>query len=194
MKGFPRSNMYPLNTSSWNLLYQSSTTIISYRFSYQKTPNICPKNLKLHLTLSRHLKGHHLDLILLVQLGFPGVKKPRKTNMVHLKMNPWKGRVLLETIIFRFQPLVFGGVYKSSVDGEQQQLQGGDATGTSYLFAVKPGIKSLDTPNGKRTGLAGKSTMNEDGFPIQHGDSPLSCSFSGGYLWKLSCHFSKLIL
>ena len=27
----------------------------------------------------------------------------------NLKMNPWKRRFLLETIIFRFQPLVFGG-------------------------------------------------------------------------------------
>ena len=35
---------------------------------------------------------------------------PRKLTW-NLKMDPWKRRFLLETILFRFQPLVFGGAY-----------------------------------------------------------------------------------
>ena len=41
---------------------------------------------------------------------------PPKTNILHLKMGaPWKRRFLLETIISRFQPLFFGGVYLLTV-------------------------------------------------------------------------------
>ena len=38
------------------------------------------------------------------------IDTPPKTNMVHLKMwAPWKRKILLETIISRFQPLIFWG-------------------------------------------------------------------------------------
>ena len=44
---------------------------------------------------------------------FPGCKfhnfTPPKTNILHLKIDPWKGRFLFKTIISRFQPLVSGG-------------------------------------------------------------------------------------
>ena len=47
--------------------------------------------------------------ILMDQIRFYFSLHPGKLTW-NLKMNPWKRRFLLETIIFRFQPLVFGGV------------------------------------------------------------------------------------
>ena len=41
------------------------------------------------------------------------------------------------------------------------------------------GAGFLGIPSGKLTWLAGKSTMKEDVFPIEKGDFPMSCWFSG---------------
>ena len=56
------------------------------------------------------IKQHVHDILLLTDTSWCSLTPP-KTNMEpDLKMDPWKSRFLLETIICRFQPLNFGGV------------------------------------------------------------------------------------
>ena len=53
-----------------------------------------------------------------MKMGENHLATPRKTNMVHLKMNPWKRRFLLETIIFRFHVSFRGGVLVLKIHGK----------------------------------------------------------------------------
>ena len=48
---------------------------------------------------------------LAIESIWTGIFTPPKFNMVHLKINPWKRRFLLETIIFRFHVKFRGSIY-----------------------------------------------------------------------------------
>ena len=97
-------------------------------YRYPKTnSNFASENRHLTRNPSKERKEYSKPII------FQGLCTPRKTNMVHLKMNPWKKRFLLETIIFRFQASFLGGMWNFGRKSPEQKSRSGPTAGPFAL-------------------------------------------------------------